>query len=389
VRLTVYLFQAGTHPNDLLDADRLADPASDVVRMSLTGAWADRGQVVVQPGRARMPNWVDYLGAHANLPSEGLLNQTSSAALLLPVAGRWFGVVFGRGAGLLNSQAFEPRFGLKVCLNSIDPSMLRSMETRTLDRVARLRRTQMSRGQRLHAFDLNSDTDWVRVVSGHTNDKRLGKTLAGSDSLSVQVDCELPELPERCKRLLELHASDAYKESFEFIDHLQPLSKRTAVVGELDAELERLFADPDLSAPLGVALPEVEVADVDSPFKLVGDRRSYLVDELTLAAIRPLLDESPGLRSDQIKVCRVDENGDVGAKRTLRQYLTAEITRPDGVYLHAMAQWFRADADYVMRVREQVRKLDDISADAAGCPFLPPYDSVAHKDEGAYNEAAG
>jgi uncharacterized protein (TIGR04141 family) len=44
-----------------------------------------------------------------------------------------FAITFGYGRGFLDLSRIEHRFGLRVALNRIDPSQIRSLDTKTFE----------------------------------------------------------------------------------------------------------------------------------------------------------------------------------------------------------------------------------------------------------------
>lgn len=93
------------------------------------------------------------------------------AALCLQVDGRYFVLVFGsEGRLLLQDHAFEERFGLLCTLNSVDPDSFRCCGEEWIE------------GQ-------------CNAVVGRPSDLALGRRMAGSDSLCVEVSVRLSGLP--------------------------------------------------------------------------------------------------------------------------------------------------------------------------------------------------
>jgi uncharacterized protein (TIGR04141 family) len=80
---------------------------------------------------ASPPLWVNFIKPVLTDTLDSIKTSSASGLLLLRVDNRVFAVTFGYGRSMLNPEKIEPQFGLKVCLNRIDPSQMKSMETKT------------------------------------------------------------------------------------------------------------------------------------------------------------------------------------------------------------------------------------------------------------------
>lgn len=98
-----------------------------------------------------------------------------------------FAVSFGIGHFLLKDEALEQRFGLKVVLNSADPSKIRNIEKTNPGAVPKHRREQMGRDDPQTDFGIDVEQDLVGSVSAKSRDERLGKTISGKHALHVSV----------------------------------------------------------------------------------------------------------------------------------------------------------------------------------------------------------
>src|SRR4051794_35038783 len=124
-QLTIFLLgEKITTIDEALDLDKLG--ALDAYEMASLN-----GKLFVGPSPGKEPKWVGFVkeGVKRKLPT--LLNRTISAALIFKVKKRLCAVTFGFGRYFLKPDAFEFDFGLKATLNTVDPSKLRSMDTRT------------------------------------------------------------------------------------------------------------------------------------------------------------------------------------------------------------------------------------------------------------------
>lgn len=334
----------------------------------------------VQTTKATEPRWLRFLSTHFK-PAFPLKNSSNSFVLILRAAERLFAVTFGYGFNALDRAKMEPQFGLKVSLNALDNSQIRTVDTRNIDMVTRQRRTHMNIGSPMSEFGLNTDLDWVRYIAGKPNNADLAKSVAGSDSLSINCESDLESLAEKCAELLRLFHSDTYKESFRFVDYIQPLRHRDGRIERLDSEVKQRI-DARSRDRISVAYPELVDQEQLSCYRLAYRSKRKDIEEVTLEEIYHFLTTYPDIGSplDDVSIIGIDEHEKpVTHKHKLRHYLVSEVEEDDGTYVLSLGQWFRVDGDYVRVIRQQVNSLEDITDKLNLPPFNP------REDEGSYN----
>ncbi|MEA2231579.1 MAG: hypothetical protein QOD83_1395 [Solirubrobacteraceae bacterium] len=105
-----------------------------------------------------------FLGAHiAEDDLDDLFNASTSAALLVEADERLFALTFGHGRHLLEPEAIEQDFGLKVVLNTVEPTQLKSVDARTIDELTVHTRRDVSRDSSFSAFGLDPTRDLLRA----------------------------------------------------------------------------------------------------------------------------------------------------------------------------------------------------------------------------------
>jgi uncharacterized protein (TIGR04141 family) len=127
--LTVYLAKHGLErPGDTIrDPDRLRP-------FKITDDAGVLGILYVESRSANPPRWGRFFEPQVDRSQLGRVSSTS-AVLHVIVEGRAMLLTFGQGRSLLNPLCWEDRFGLRVALNSIGASSIRSMDKHTLDTV--------------------------------------------------------------------------------------------------------------------------------------------------------------------------------------------------------------------------------------------------------------
>lgn len=200
--------------------DALKD-AGSVIRYELRSALPYEGALFIQKPISKPPRWRSFIQAGVATDIIDLTTATSAAVLFVEAGGRKFALTFGYGRNLLLGDCFERGFGLKVVLNTVNPESVRSIDAKTIEELTLVTRRQASRASTFGTFGLDTDKDLLRGVTGKPRNEEFAIRVAGSDSLTISVPIEFHELGKKCKQLLSAYFSDAYKEAFDFIDHLR------------------------------------------------------------------------------------------------------------------------------------------------------------------------
>ena len=275
-RLTLYLLgEEVAEPAQALNRDKT--PSS----VELSPDCGFEGVFYYESRPATPPAWVTFVGPLLAAPPQRLLSASASGLLVLKASQRLFAITFGHGRGFLDLSRIEHRFGLRVALNRIDPSQIRSLDTKTFEDMVVTRNTQVSRSSELPAFGVDISRDILRAVTGEPRDKSLAKRLSGADALVVNVEIASSALSTLCAELLAAYQEDSYKENFAWIDHLG-LVVDAAVRDALDEQLVEQLRVGDTSST-HMAMPEaIGWEDIDT-FKITGTR-SVEYDDLDLDA---------------------------------------------------------------------------------------------------------
>ena len=363
MKLSVYLVRENVTDFDkVLQAKHFQDDQG-FVELAQTKALPYECKAFVQSNKAKPPRWASYLREHFDTDSLDLLNQNNSFLLLIRVSGRMFAVTFGYGFTAIDRSKIEPRFGLMAAANSLDAERINTLETNLIDAVSRNKRTHISIGSRVEEFDLNPRVDWVRKISGKPKSSKLAKSISGSESVCVGVDCTLAQVGDKCGELLAEFESEKYKDSFRYLDDLWPINKNSPEIPDLNNDLATKLAARSHDR-IAIAFPEIPNEELLDHFRVYCRFESVDLEELGLAGIYTFMDES-SLPPDpsQINIVGIGDNDQpITKSRTLREYLVCEVDRGDETFIFCVGQWFRANKDYVQQVRMEVASLDDLTA---------------------------
>jgi uncharacterized protein (TIGR04141 family) len=313
---------------------------------------AEGGRLFIGQAPAVPPSWVTFIGQFATGGRPLLVNQNCAAVLFVPVTDvgppavqRTMAIAFGTGHHALDPDAFERGFGLRVVLNSVARSSLRSMDIATLDATTFLKRVQASRDADLQGFGIDIDRDLLRLAAGSPKDPTFARSLAGKDALNLNTRTSATDVMEKCARALKLYRGDNYKKDFAFIDFVTPVKDR-GLLEKLDA---LAFAELKAMAIGGVSDLHIALPDILDPNEGLeigyyglglkpGAKVAHTqlaiedyVDELKAGQIDEISDMAALRASHEVRVI-VDGEGDKKRKRKIYDCFVLEVELDGSIY---------------------------------------------------------
>jgi uncharacterized protein (TIGR04141 family) len=275
IGLTAYLLKQGGAGTLLTKKEYLARPegpdgVSVMVRHVEHSFEAEglAGHVFVKdPPNENTPDWVDFVsaGIESDFSPERLSNKSVSSLLVVSAGPRQFALAFGHGRHMLNHEYVEPRFGIKVCLNSIEPGKVASLDKQTFDANPRLTRTQAIRLSSVAEYGINAEQDLLKAVVGVTLpafQAELGDVVAGMDALKLHIEADVDRLAHTLKSALERYESKDYLApvngrpgQFAWVDNLS-IEPSKAIVDKLDELLWTAFEARKFSN-MWLSLPDI------------------------------------------------------------------------------------------------------------------------------------
>jgi uncharacterized protein (TIGR04141 family) len=325
------------------------------------------------------PAWVGFVRPLLAAPPPPLTSASVSGLLVLKARDRYFAITFGYGRSFLNPAKVEHRFGLRVALNRMDPSQIRSLDTKTFEDMVVTRNTQVSKSAELPAFSVDVSRDILRAVTGEPRDQTLAKRLSGSDALVVNTDIGPTELTMFCGELVLAYQEDAYKADFGWIDQLR-LVDDVVHIDRLNAQLVAQLRAGDTSST-HMATPEaISWEDVDR-FR-IGGTRTLEYDDLDLDEYMAQLGVAQAeitlekLRNRRVSV-RFSRSSDFDSRWSLYQCLISEQRLDSQLHVLIEGRWFAISDSLVAEVDHFTATLP-----ARSTP-LPP--ALPGEIEGDYN----
>lgn len=343
------------------------------------------GDFYYNNSRPKDPDWLEnfFLGQLGEAPR---LKTSFVQALLIikreyPDESRFFAIAFGYGRNLLIPGAIEPRFGLKTTLNTIDPKQLRSVDKNSMEAIPTKGRVQSSKLSELDVFNLDTERDILRSITAKTlADKKddFGGTLSGSDTLHFSQEVDINSISDLLDKCYTQYKSDAYRQRFEWIDHLEPI-KEPGLIATLDDSLISIINNRNLEA-VWMAAPELLRWEDQLTFHLGGQNRVY--DDLDIEQVLTLIyADRRDLTIRDFKDKRVkvkDANGVKVGDWPYYRCLYGEVTNNGSLYLLNEGEWYKVEDNYNQQVLNYYNN----------APISPKHliESNVAESEGTYNE---
>lgn len=172
--LNIFLLRDGVRADDALRPGRHHHQS---IRLGDTDA-----DLYMKRSPADQPDWVTFLGA-AVPPSWQF--RSVSAVLFFASGGRTFAIPFGAGGRfMLDPNAYEEGFGLKVALNSVEPDMVRGLGVSTLGGYGVRSDRQASRDAPCQPSKPTSFATWSVIWPGRPGGSRASRPFAGVTALA-------------------------------------------------------------------------------------------------------------------------------------------------------------------------------------------------------------
>ncbi|HYG09221.1 MAG TPA: DUF6119 family protein [Pyrinomonadaceae bacterium] len=329
----------------------------------------------------RDPWWKGFFGIPKALPQMG-----KGALVFIPAAERWFALSFGHVSHHLDAESYEYDFGLKVTLNSVERSALKSTDSFDPG-SARRRRVQVPSAADLTLFDFDNDSSILKSLTGKVKPARahLFKNASGASNLRIAAKIEADALQALCSELLAIYKSNEYEAIFPDIQGVSPISDPGVVKKLNDSLLNALKAK---SQSINLTVPAIVNYSEGLYVTFTGEGRGQLYDSAAIEDYYDYLDEKGKPLQDvdvgdlkQHRLLLVNEDSDQREPFSIYRSLIFDTSLPgDGAVYHlAEGNWYRFEKAYVDNMRGYLDPLFITD------PHLIPYN---HPTEGDYNIAA-
>lgn len=371
---SIYLLKDGfDQTNTLKDDHALAETAA-------ADNLPEGATLFILDNQPNPPWWKGYFGITQNL------QQTLKGAIIfLPVGDRVCAITFGHVYHNLQSEAYEYDFGIRITLNSLDPTKLKSLDS-LIPENARRQRTQLPVGSDLTYFDFDRDSTILKGLTGSVKEeyKQYFRHATGASNIRISSDVGADGLAALCATLLEIYAKEDYKTAFPDIQNVTPV-RDPVKVDALNAKLETAFRGKD--ANLTLTVPEIVNYNDENYVMFSGEGQSLIYDDVFIDLYYEYLtSKSFDLAAATIENLKhhslvlTNETGQPrGDKPSILKCLIFDTTLDGGTETFHLCEgnWYLVDAVYVKGLSDY---LDPLCQDTT----LPIFN---HENEAAFNEA--
>ena len=368
-RLRVYLLKEAV--TDFEGALRIDESGSHPLMAPLKAAAGVDGVVYYRRPYRKQPDWLEYL-------SSGLKDTldfsvaTASALLLLRVEGRIFALTFGFGGTMLAPNARVRDFGVRVALNSVDPTLIKSVDMRRIEEMTVHTRRQVSRASNLTPFRIDQRQDFIRSLGGRPYESLGWKgMLEGADSIAVTCDVAFDGLPTLCIQLLALYESSAYVDrGFGFFDNLRIVTDPDDL-DRLNSALDDALASGDTGG-IHMSLPDaMDLGDINS-YKYRGRGQAHaeididdMLDELRAAGVDVTVDWLS--RHDLLVNYARSPEADYSRCPLIETIVFETPLDSDSVFVLSAGEWHRVGLELITEVEQRLSAVSQCSDAFPAC----------------------
>lgn len=323
------------------------------------------------------PEWLKLFEGH----SFPLFSSSASGLFITKIKNRLFALAFGpQGRYFMKKGVVEERFGLITTLNSVKEKSIRSIDTKTLETEGLQTRIQSAHPVSADIFGFDVEKDLLRSVVGESEDKKLGKTLAGKDSLRVSLKCDLSDLDEFLATFLVNYKKSDYKEKFPWIDNLKEINDHF-VINDLE---KKLLNELNKKSPenLWLTIPEILEWSNHGGFKYSKRKKDEILDDLHVSVFKEDFKKEQitleDLKNSQIH--HFDQDNTYTKERWMTyECIYFEYSENDKTYFLTGGKWYAVNSNLVKDVNEYYKT---IPQETSSISFI----DYNHEDEEHYNK---
>ncbi|MEE8659197.1 Sporadically distributed protein, TIGR04141 family [Acetobacteraceae bacterium EV16G] len=307
-----------------------------------------------------------------------------------------YAAVFGQhGDIFLNKDHIVYDFGIKVAMNICDVEKLKRIQTTEHEAISRQTERQASIGTRLGVFNIDSETELLRKISGHVKEdfKSLIKTFQGKESISLAFpndkNVDWTFLIDVCRKLEERFNSKDYTETELKVYDLFPAENDPVIIKELDRLLCKAIIEGNFDA-IHLAPPHfLKDDDYSFCYRERGKGKNSLetfedlnIKDLLKIRGRNLDDlDAPKLKKWIIfNYC--SELDETRSLWNAYQCVVAEIERDGRSYILSSGQWREVSSELKATVNRYLKRLNN----AFDLDYLPSDVNIFDRHDGKNHE---
>jgi len=358
-----------------LDADKHAMP------YPLAEGFPLSGTLYVGAQNSSTPPWVAMINPHLEAPVGEAHTASISAVLIVSFNDHLFALTFGHGKSLLNPTSWVRDFGLLATLNRVNPTKLRSVDSKIYDDLVVTTRKQTSKSSKMDSFELDVGRALVRGVTGDAENNPCFSRLTGADGLRLTTELNIADLADLLEEVLNAYQDTAYQEAFGWIDNIREIDPARNV--ELDEQLTASLVDAEATSAY-LAPSDIVDWDMILGFNYTGGAKRITYSELNLRDyLRILQGKGTVLSPEVLKRHKVrlkyEGHDDFQDAWAIYDCLVWETVLNERTYVLFDGRWFEIEPSYAERVSAHVNSLISDAIQFPNSPF--------GQSEGDYNTA--
>jgi uncharacterized protein (TIGR04141 family) len=333
------------------------------------------GDLYVEPRSPKQPRWARFFQDYVPTAAFGQIS-SANALLVVKQDDRIFAVTFGTGRFLLKPDCWEDRFGLRVALNCIGDSAVKSIDKDTFDPLARHTREQTSRSATASEFGLDIEQDLLRAVTGAPKDAAYGKWITGMDALHIAVPVTIANLSDLLHRIHNKYQDTSYRKTFPWVDQIAEVKDSNLQSTLNGLVVQRLRSRQKEN--IWMAVPDVIAWETVGGFRFPASSTSRIqYHDVHLDHFLDSLPDSSAVDENllQTRVVEcVDQEGNSLSRWKAYRCLYAELDYDGDAYLLSGGSWYRVKRDFVDQVNSAVNQISTFDQP------LPEYDDNSEGD---------
>ncbi|MGE7777725.1 DUF6119 family protein [Chitinophaga sp. NPDC101104] len=368
-KLTIYLIKQGVSDNQ------------DIVSGYGKHLRLESGDFFTESSSPKTPRWIYDFFLSELSDIDDLMVSSAKGLYITRVVHKketlTFVLSFGTGRHMIRPNVIVENFGLRVILNSVHHQNVKGIKKHNIATIVKRSDEQMSKGVSTADFGIDIEQDLLTSLKGKSNYEFLGKTISGTDALSVNVDVNVKTLKAFLIKCYTRYQSNEYKKHFDWVDHIA-FVRSEEIIRKLDAALVKLLNKGDYSNVCFSVPAVIDEVDVKG-YSYIPHARTLEAEldiERLIQAFRGKLTSADQLKARKVKVIGVDDlEKEVW---DIYECISAEISIADKQFVIVNGRWYEISNDYVNDVNSYYERI------ALSTLKLPIFN---HKDEGAYNAA--
>ena len=346
-KLSIYLIKDEYADND----DKILKGSKRVL-----GELDDIGIVYYAPSITTIPKWLDdfYCGKISN---GEIFTSNARVALITRVnveenVVKTFAVTMGYGKNLLENDAVENDFGIKVVLNSISYDNLRKINKTNIGGNQKTSSEQLPLASVIDEFGFDVENDLISAITGLSNDDKITEgMMSGSDLLSLNAEVDVTNLKSFLIKIYKKYCSTEYRENFGWIDHIKKV-KDTRLIAKLEQRAVELIKEN--SPNIWMAVPEVVEWENIKGFKYTKDDLEEDIDiSKVIESFRSGFTDFNQLRNRTITAISNSDGESQYKAWKANKCLVGEAEVDGKAYCINNGYWYCIDKDFVKIVNDE------------------------------------